>query len=56
MFGDPIINQKGWKTDKLQNVCPVNKYKGVVEKINGKVWLLNLDMVESNTGKILDYV
>lgn len=56
MFGDPILNQKGWKTEKLQNVCQVNKYKGEVENTNGKVWLLNLDMVESNTGKIVNYV
>ncbi len=56
MFGDPILNQKGWKTEKLQNVCQVNKYKGEVENTNGKVWLLNLDMVESNTGKIINYV
>jgi len=56
MFGDPVLNPKDWNTDKLQNVCAVNKYKGEVESINGKVWLLNLDMVESNTGKIIDYV
>jgi type I restriction enzyme S subunit len=56
MFGDPILNQKGWNSEKLQNVCPVNKYKGEVENISGKVWLLNLDMIESNTGKIIDYV
>ncbi len=56
MFGDPILNQKGWNSEKLQSVCPVNKYKGEVENISGKVWLLNLDMIESNTGKIIDYV
>ncbi|MDY3195307.1 MAG: restriction endonuclease subunit S [Paracholeplasma sp.] len=56
MFGDPILNQKGWNLEKLQSVCPVNKYKGEVENISGKVWLLNLDMIESNTGKIIDYV
>ncbi len=56
MFGDPIKNDKRWKTDKLNTVCPVNKYKGQVESNEGKVWLLNLDMIESNTGKIIKYV
>ena len=56
MFGDPVENDKGWKTDKLDIVCPINKYKGSVENNNGEVWLLNLDMIESNTGTIVNYV
>jgi hypothetical protein len=41
---------------KLTNdVCPINKYKGVDNK-NGQVWLeINLDMIESNTRLHLDY-
>ena len=56
MFGDPITNNKNWKTDKLQNIIAINKYKGNVEVNNGKVWLLNLDMIESKSGNILGAV
>lgn len=56
MFGDPIKNDEKWETRKLNEVCPVNRYKGQVESTNGQVWLLNLDMIESNTGKIHNYV
>lgn len=56
MFGDPIKNEKNWETRKLDDVCPVNKYKGQVDSTNGQVWLLNLDKIESDTGKILNYV
>lgn len=53
MFGDPITNDKGWQTDVLENVAPQKGYKGVVPSIEEKYWVLNLDMVESNTGEIL---
>ncbi|SHG69546.1 restriction endonuclease subunit S, partial [Asaccharospora irregularis] len=53
MFGDPIRNVKGWKTGKMNDVAPVVNYKGDFNKC--KVWLLNLDMVESNTGNIIGY-
>lgn len=56
MFGDPIKNDKNWETRKLDDVCPVNKYKGQVDSTNNQVWLLNLDKIESDTGKILNYV
>ena len=56
MFGDPVENDKGWRTEKLDTICPINKYKGSVENNDGEVWLLNLDMVESNTGAIINYV
>ena len=56
MFGDPVENNLGWKTKKLKDIVFINKYKGPVSKDNGKVWLLNLDMVESNTGRILNYL
>lgn len=54
MFGDPINNPKKWPTKKLSILCPFNKYNGPVDEKDGGYWLLNLDMVESNTGKILD--
>lgn len=54
MFGDPVTNTKKWNTEKLHIVAPINKYKGNVDVVDGKVWLLNLDMIESYTGNILD--
>lgn len=53
MFGDPISNPKGWYREKMNDVAPVVNYKGDFNE--EKIWLLNLDMVESNTGKIIDY-
>lgn len=53
MFGDPIQNDKNWDTDIINNVAPSQNYKGSFED---KVWLLNLDMIESNSGRIIDYV
>ena len=53
LFGDPILNNKNWKTDELNNVAPSKPYKG---ELDNNVWLLNLDMVESQSGRIIDYV
>lgn len=53
MFGDPVINSKGWKTEIMNNAAPTVSYKGDFNE--EKVWLLNLDMVESNTGNIIGY-
>ena len=54
MFGDPVTNDKNWKTNEINKVAPSKGYKGILD--DSKVWLLNLDMVESNTGKIIDYI
>ena len=53
MFGDPVKNTKGWKTESLQQVAPAKPAKN---NLTDKVWLLNLDMVESQTGKVIDYL
>ena len=53
IFGNPIINNKGWRTDIINNVAPAINYKGEFED---KVWLLNLDMIEPNTGRIISYL
>ena len=53
MFGNPILNNKGWKTDELNNVAPSKPYKG---ELDNRVWLSNLDMVESQSGRIIDYI
>lgn len=55
MFGDPIENEKGWNKGKLGDVAPAKEYKGIPLSKEGKYWLLNLDMVESNTGEIVKY-
>ncbi len=53
MFGDPVKNKKGWPTMKMNTVAPAVPYADNIESEDGKFWLLNLDMVESNTGRIL---
>ena len=53
MFGDPVSNERSWNKDSILNVAPAKAYKGNVKSKEGKFWLLNLDMVESNTGKII---
>lgn len=53
MFGMPVSNTKHWKTEKMNRVAPAVNYSGVFDDT---VWLLNLDMVESQTGRILDYL
>jgi len=56
MFGNPVRNSKNWNTEKLCSIAPINKYNGDIDTINGKVWLLNLDMIESCTGNIVDFL
>ena len=53
MFGNPITNSKGWHREKMAYVAPIVNYTGTFNE--KKIWLLNLDMVESNTGKIINY-
>ena len=53
MFGNPVTNPKGWKTSKIKDVAPESPSK---ESVDGRVWLLNLDMIESNTGKVIEKV
>ena len=54
MFGDPITNEKGWEVKVLKEVAPQQEYRGDVPCVDGKYWLLNLDMVASNTGEIIE--
>lgn len=56
MFGNPVRNSKNWNTEKLCSIAPINKYNGDIDTVNGKVWLLNLDMIESCTGNIVDFL
>lgn len=53
MFGDPVQNSMDWEVKKLNDVAPAKAYKGSVDY---PVWLLNLDMIESQTGRIIEYI
>ncbi len=53
MFGNPVANNKGWNTLPIKDVAPEEPS---LEKQTGKVWILNLDMIESNTCKIVGKV
>jgi type I restriction enzyme S subunit len=54
MFGDPVSNSKGWEVEKLSKVAPFRKYDGIIKNNNGNYWLLNLDMIEQQTGEIIE--
>lgn len=56
MFGSPLKNDMGWIMGKMYHVAPAVPYGGSIKVINGSSWLLNLDMVEPNTGKIIEKV
>ena len=56
MFGDPVTNEKGWESDELAKVAPQKESDNKVPDLNGKSWVLNLDMVQSNTGEIIKKV
>ena len=53
MFGNPVSNDKGWQHQAMAEVAP--SYAGLGDN-SEIVWLLNLDMVEAQTGRILDYL
>ena len=53
MFGLPVSNTMNWETEKMQSIAPAQNYLG---EMPDEVWLLNLDMIESQTGRIIDYL
>lgn len=53
MFGNPVSNNKGWNTKKLKVVAP--EYTPQIPE-EEKYWWLNLDMIESNTGWLIEKV
>ena len=53
MFGDPVENPMNWESKTISEVAPPKPYEGILEET---VWLLNLDMVESQTGRIINYL
>lgn len=56
MFGDVVYNDKTWAHYPMSTVAPIGTYKGKIEPVNGKFWLLNLDMIEAQTGEIINEV
>ena len=50
MFGNVVINDKGWPTKPMSNVAPASSPKITIGE---NIWLLNLDMIESQSGKVL---
>lgn len=50
MFGNVVKNSKKWPVQKLTEVAPESN---AVLQDTEKVWLLNLDMIEEQTGKII---
>lgn len=55
-FGDPIENPKRWEIKSLSSVAPQQQYEGEIVDNNGLYWLLNLDIIEKNTGRIINYL
>lgn len=52
LFGYPVSNNMEWDTKTMGDVAPAIQYKG---DYGDEVWLLNLDMVEAHTGKVINY-
>ena len=52
-FGNPVTNSKSWPTKPLSEVAPESPS---TNKATGLVWVLNLDMVESQSGRVIEKV
>lgn len=52
MFGDPVTNNFNWPVQSMNMVAPIVNYKG---EVSDACWLLNLDKVEADTGRIIGY-
>lgn len=52
MFGDAIKNEKKYKTKNLSDCCSIMGLKNYPKR--DLYWLLNLDKIESQSGRILD--
>ncbi len=53
LFGLPVSNTKGWKTQQMKTVAPEVNHTG---SLSEKVWLLNLDQIEPHSGRVIDYL
>lgn len=52
-FGDPVSNPKGWPVNQMRDVAPSSSSSKTPEEKDGRFWLLNLDQIESNSGRVL---
>jgi type I restriction enzyme S subunit len=53
MFGNLVTNPKGWEVKPIMEVAPFSPLRNVSITDDEKVWLLNLDQVESNSGQVI---
>ena len=53
LFGNPITNSKHWLTKPLKEVAP--EYTAKIPKAD-KYWWLNLDMIETYSGQIIEKI
>lgn len=53
MFGSNKHNEKRWDSEPISVIAPITRKKHLDNGL--KVWLLNLDMIEENTGRIIGY-
>jgi len=51
MFGNPVTNSKEWNCLSINEIAPESPSSN---KEYGNIWVLNLNMIESNSGKIVD--
>ena len=56
MFGNIVRNEREWPCESVEQVAPAVPYKGQIASFDGKFWLLNLDMVEAQTGEVISKV
>jgi type I restriction enzyme S subunit len=52
LFGDPVSNPMGWEMTALKKAAPAQPAR-LSALPHGDTWLLNLDQIESQSGKIL---
>lgn len=55
LFGDPLLNEYGFEIKELSKLAPFNSVKNAIV-VNNNTWLLNLDMIESDTGRIIEKI
>ena len=55
MFGDPLLNEYCFEIKELSKLAPFNSVKNAMV-VNNNTWLLNLDMIESDTGRIIEKI
>lgn len=54
----PFDIPKGWQWDRLGNISTYNQTKEKVKAVDldGSTWVLDLENIEKNTGKIINYI